>query len=757
MPNDHINQNFETIFKNCKNLFVVPFYKNVDLVTEQINNLLTLKPELLTLEFGIVFINDSPDVTEHKSTMQKGIELLNSSQLVSVYLENSRNLGFVKSANVGLNIARELNKNALLVNSDAFISEGSLTQMAQLFELDDKIGFIGPRSNEASIASILWDLDCSDLDESRVAELAKIACARLPKYQIVPVVPGSVTWIKTQVLNDVGVFDEKYSPGYNEENDLTMRANEIGYISVLANHAFAYHRKSVSFGNKSANLESNNSKQLEISYPYYYKSIYDYNNSIDRTYEKLLVHLALNFNKPTLLIDLSFLKADKTGTSELTVRLLKTIWESSKWSDKFCVTVTVTPEVERYHDLQFLRDKFEVINSKKLTKRKFCVRIYFSQPFSLAETVESFKLAAVNVFYFLDNIATDCLYLSMEEPRLKQLWDFVAKNANSIVFLSNYAKVSFYFRYKRAYREFDFVALPSCVPTEYHNNSGTDYSQETGETETVQKKAGQNSNKLKIFIVGNQFAHKRVKLTTQLVAKNYPDFQIFSLGIVPKDVSEIIISIAGGKHTENNRVYEDNVTALVSGSLTDEKLNSYYQQADLIVFPSNYEGFGFPILKALSFKKDIVAFDLPVFREIISKINSDPESQPYLSYLHLVNSFDELIEFIGRFKEGKPSVDLLEKLDKSMFQRDGTWNWENCANIFFEAIVKSLDDKEVGSKLQDLLKQIEFTTDYCTVPSNQNVKVIAYRILRAIYKKLPTQIQYKIRAYVGPILKAKRI
>ena len=53
-----------------------------------------------------------------------------------------------------------------------------------------------------------------------------------------------------------------------------------------------------------------------------------------------------------------------------------------------------------------------------------------------------------------------------------------------------------------------------------------------------------------------------------------------------------------------------------------------YQCADLFVFPSLYEGFGIPILEAMSLKCPIVLSNIPVFREITQKkvIYFSPES-----------------------------------------------------------------------------------------------------------------------------------
>ena len=48
----------------------------------------------------------------------------------------------------------------------------------------------------------------------------------------------------------------------------------------------------------------------------------------------------------------------------------------------------------------------------------------------------------------------------------------------------------------------------------------------------------------------------------------------------------------------------------------DKKLWEYYRRARLFVFPSNYEGFGIPLIESLALGTPVACSDLPVFREI---------------------------------------------------------------------------------------------------------------------------------------------
>ncbi len=52
------------------------------------------------------------------------------------------------------------------------------------------------------------------------------------------------------------------------------------------------------------------------------------------------------------------------------------------------------------------------------------------------------------------------------------------------------------------------------------------------------------------------------------------------------------------------------------GWVDDSELSIIYSSAEIFVFPTLYEGFGFPVLEAMKFKLPVIASDLPVMKEI---------------------------------------------------------------------------------------------------------------------------------------------
>jgi GT2 family glycosyltransferase len=64
-----------------------------------------------------------------------------------------------------------------------------------------------------------------------------------------PVLNGFCTMVAREVFQTIGLYDEDAFPmGYGEETDLCLRARRAGFRLTLADDAFVYHHKSVSFG-----------------------------------------------------------------------------------------------------------------------------------------------------------------------------------------------------------------------------------------------------------------------------------------------------------------------------------------------------------------------------------------------------------------------------------------------------------------------------------------------------------------------------
>ena len=102
------------------------------------------------------------------------------------------------------------------------------------------------------------------------------------------------------------------------------------------------------------------------------------------------------------------------------------------------------------------------------------------------------------------------------------------------------------------------------------------------------------------------------------------------------------------------------------GFVSDEKLATLYNYASLFVYPSLYEGFGFPVLEALS-------FGLPV---ITSKSSSLPEVTGHAAFLIDPNKPESISSAIQKVLEHKEEGDRLRKAAVIQAEK---FSWENSA------------------------------------------------------------------------------
>ena len=225
---------------------IVPFYRQPGLVKTLFDSLHRVHDELLETGCEIIAINDSPEDDELKALLRQAVE--NLAQSVPCRLiENSQNLGFGRCVNGAADSSVKNRHDVLLLNSDTIVFPGAIREMQRVAGLDPMIGFVSPRSNNATICSFPPQPEFHQLSPEESYAVFRELSGYLPEYHYVPVAVGFCLLIKFQIMDEFGLMDEIYGRGYNEENDLIMRANRCGYRAVLANHAFVYHFGEASF------------------------------------------------------------------------------------------------------------------------------------------------------------------------------------------------------------------------------------------------------------------------------------------------------------------------------------------------------------------------------------------------------------------------------------------------------------------------------------------------------------------------------
>lgn len=582
---------------------IIPFYRNSALAQSLFASLQSVEDEMGALHSRIVAINDSPEDPALRAVLAQGAMSLRA--VPCELLENESNEGFVRSVNKGLRTATEQGHDVLLLNSDTLLFSGALAEMRRVATLDPMIGFVSPRSNNATLCSLPHQQASHRLSPTDAYAVFRELSRYLPEYQFVPTAVGFCLLIRFEVLEEFGLLDESYGPGYNEENDLIMRANRCGYRAALANRAFVYHAGEVSFSASAtprSGLEQKNAKLLNERYPEYLPNVAAYFESELYEAEGMLSAMVPDRDgRREIVFDFSSVGPYHNGTFEAAKQLLRRA--AVQWKDFFHIFVMASDEAVCFHRLDAIP---HVSIVPPYSPRTFALSFRFGQPFNFGQFARMSHAGVVNVYSMLDPIALDCLYLN--DPELEPVWNSVFSHADAVLYISEFCAEQFRRRFRRRLGLCEKVCYLSLDPCDY---AGPD-----------ELSADEGSH---ILVIGNAFAHKRVQPAVEALQRAFPGERIVALGL-PKD------AVAG-------------VRTHPSGHLPEEDVRKLLRCARLIVYPSLYEGFGIPVLEGLAFHKPVLVRSTPVAREIRSKLRANKN----------VILYDSTSELISKLSKGFPT------------------------------------------------------------------------------------------------------
>lgn len=187
-----------------------------------------------------------------------------------IYLiENEHNQGFSNNVNKGMQQSED--RDVILLNSDTIVTKGWVDKLVSCAYSRPEIGTVTPLSNSATLCSV--PIMCQDNkmpDNVTVEEFGEIIerCS-LKKYPRITVAVGFCMYIKRETIEITGFFDAKtFEKGYGEENDFCNRAEQLGYIHVMCDDTFIYHKGTASFASeeKRALIQAHD-RYLEEKYP----------------------------------------------------------------------------------------------------------------------------------------------------------------------------------------------------------------------------------------------------------------------------------------------------------------------------------------------------------------------------------------------------------------------------------------------------------------------------------------------------------
>ncbi|MEX8495332.1 glycosyltransferase family 2 protein, partial [Sphaerotilus sp.] len=240
---------------------IVPIYNAFDAVSECLESLKRTMPP----EARVLLINDaSPDprIAELLAglTGQTGFDVVT----------NETNLGYTRTVNkaIGLCPANDV----VLLNSDTVTTNRWLENLRYAAYSQPRVATVTAMSDHAGAFSApeigAFNPVSPHLDRDTHARL--IVQAQEGRLLEVPTGNGFCMYMRRSAIDALGTFDEqKFPRGYGEENDFCMRAVRRGWVNLVCDKVYVFHKRSQSFQGEKEALMRAGAEQLATDYPEY--------------------------------------------------------------------------------------------------------------------------------------------------------------------------------------------------------------------------------------------------------------------------------------------------------------------------------------------------------------------------------------------------------------------------------------------------------------------------------------------------------
>ncbi len=604
---------------NRRVLIAVAFYRNETLVHSVAASLLRCAADIAAISGEVVFFDDSPDYPPLAEAL--GEAAMSLAALPLRVAQNKANLGFVRTMNRAMAEAAARGMDMIMLNSDTVVEPGAFPEMLWAARQDVMHGFVNPRSDNATIATLpLHDRLGGRRGAAAVDVFARYARS-LPRLSYAPTAIGFCMFVRWEILAELGGFDEIYGKGYNEENDLVMRASRLGYRAVLANHAFVAHEGEASFSSAPATravLEQRNRAILDSRYPEYSGHTRRHYDSPEVIAERLLASLVPDEDgKRDAAIDCSSFAASHNGTMQAGRQAIEAI--AGQWQDSYNVHVLCAEDVFAFHGLA----RLGVTRADPHGGRAFALIFRIGQPYDW-NTVQRLCLSgAVLGVYMLDTISLDCPRLA--STRLQNLWQFTMDHFDVLATQSSQTERAMALRLRIPERMVRVVSPHSLCLDDYHRTAGPP-----------------SAAPVSLLVTGNHYDHKYVAPTCNALARAFPDRTVVALGMCADPALQ-----EGAKAPPGQLMRLANLTGCAAGAMEEADLVQLYADATAVIFPSYAEGFGFPPLNALAARRPLFARRLPATEEIWNALGRSAN-------VHFYDTTDELVEMLRDLPAWQP-------------------------------------------------------------------------------------------------------
>lgn len=186
--------------------------------------------------YRLIIIDNASD--EPAKSYLEGLK--NDSRLEVTLIRNQENLGNTLAVNQGLRASGA--SFVCNLDNDIIVTRGWLDEMIAVAQKREDIGLVIPSPDQKRLVK-----------SPSVSDIEEYAASRSVfkgEYVELGGAVGYCVLIKRKVIETIGVWDERFSPGYFDDAEYSARAQKAGFLSVCARAAFVYHKEHGSFNNK---------------------------------------------------------------------------------------------------------------------------------------------------------------------------------------------------------------------------------------------------------------------------------------------------------------------------------------------------------------------------------------------------------------------------------------------------------------------------------------------------------------------------
>jgi GT2 family glycosyltransferase len=169
-----------------------------------------------------------------------------------------KNLGYAAGNNVGLREAT--GEFVILLNNDTFVTKGWVADLIRPLRLNPKVGLVSPTTNNIGNEQKIT-IQYRSMEEMARASRSFVRLHARERFETDSVAFFCVA-TRRDVLEKVGMLDEKYGLGFFEDDDYCQRVLAADYMIEIVDDVFVHHHLSASFekmphADKKALLERN--------------------------------------------------------------------------------------------------------------------------------------------------------------------------------------------------------------------------------------------------------------------------------------------------------------------------------------------------------------------------------------------------------------------------------------------------------------------------------------------------------------------